>query len=53
LTDGRHVQATVSIGIADAANTSLVQALRHADTALYSAKSKGRNCVEVHQAKPA
>jgi diguanylate cyclase (GGDEF)-like protein len=48
LADGRRVQATISVGVADAANSSLPLALRHADIALYSAKSKGRNRVEVH-----
>ena len=50
LTDGGRVQATISIGVADAANSALAVALRHADTALYSAKALGRNRVEVHQA---
>lgn len=48
LADGKHVQATLSIGVADASACSLAVALRHADTALYSAKAKGRNRVEVH-----
>jgi len=46
--DGKHVQATVSIGIAPyRQNESVDRLLSRADAALYAAKLAGRNCVRV------
>jgi diguanylate cyclase (GGDEF)-like protein len=36
---------TISIGLAEFQNTSLTDAMRTADSALYKAKNKGRNCI--------
>jgi diguanylate cyclase (GGDEF)-like protein len=36
---------TISIGLAEFRNTSLTDAMRTADSALYKAKNKGRNCI--------
>lgn len=43
--DEKPHSITISIGVADFQNTDLTQAMRVADTALYEAKNKGRNCV--------
>jgi len=45
LPDGRVVKATVSIGLADASESPIEIALKHADDALYEAKRLGRNRV--------
>ena len=45
LPDGRSVKATVSIGLADASESPIEIALKHADEALYEAKRLGRNRV--------
>jgi diguanylate cyclase (GGDEF)-like protein len=47
LPDGRYVSITLSIGLADAANTPIDVSLRKADDALYEAKRRGRNQVVV------
>ena len=39
------ISSTVSIGIATGAQQDIQQAIKAADTALYQAKAKGRNCV--------
>ncbi|WP_166420142.1 response regulator [Pseudoalteromonas sp. Z1A8] len=41
----KSIKITTSIGLADFQDTSLTQAMRVADKALYEAKSQGRNCV--------
>ncbi|GAB0110248.1 diguanylate cyclase domain-containing protein [Pseudoalteromonas distincta] len=41
----RPFRITMSIGLAEFQNTSLTEAMRSADKALYKAKSQGRNCV--------
>ena len=41
----KSIKITTSIGLADFQDTSLTQAMRVADKALYQAKSQGRNCV--------
>lgn len=48
LATGADLQATISIGISDASETSLEVALRRADEALYAAKFQGRNQVVKH-----
>ena len=45
LPDGRSVRATVSMGLADASESPIEIALKHADEALYEAKRLGRNRV--------
>ncbi len=47
LPDGGVVRITLSIGLADASQRSLEQALNDADEALYDAKHQGRNRVMV------
>lgn len=47
LPNGQVVKVTMSIGLADAANSPIEVALRHADAALYEAKRQGRNRVIV------
>ncbi|MEL0634362.1 diguanylate cyclase [Pseudoalteromonas carrageenovora] len=41
----KALKITTSIGLADFQNTSLTDAMRTADKALYKAKNEGRNCV--------
>ena len=41
--DDKTLKITTSIGLADFHNTSLTDAMRTADKALYKAKSQGRN----------
>ncbi|MBH0040636.1 response regulator [Pseudoalteromonas sp. SWN166] len=41
----KSIKITTSIGLADFQDTSLTQAMRIADKALYEAKNQGRNCV--------
>ena len=41
----KSIKITTSIGLADFQDTSLTQAMRVADKALYEAKNQGRNCV--------
>lgn len=61
-TDQGTIQITVSLGIAGLSGLTrehgmspqsreqqLVQLIAHADTALYSAKEAGRNCVKIYQ----
>lgn len=50
LPDGREVCVTTSIGLADASESSLEDALRRADAALYEAKRLGRNQVVLAEA---
>jgi len=46
--DGKKIQMTTSFGIASGENfVSAREILKRADAALYRAKEKGRNCVEV------
>lgn len=49
ISDGRSVRITSSIGLAEAcpAYKTLDDVISAADTALYRAKEKGRNCMEV------
>jgi diguanylate cyclase (GGDEF)-like protein len=47
LADGRMVRVTLSIGLADASESPIEIALKHADDALYEAKHQGRNRVVV------
>jgi diguanylate cyclase (GGDEF)-like protein len=49
VSDGRFVKVTASIGLAEAgpAYTTLDEVISAADTALYRAKERGRNCMEV------
>ena len=42
---------TVSVGVASLGRTDTVALLRHADTALYAAKARGRNCVEMYKVR--
>jgi two-component system cell cycle response regulator len=44
---------TISVGIAELGGGSVDDWLRRADTALYRAKSLGRNCVEAEETEPA
>jgi diguanylate cyclase (GGDEF)-like protein len=49
VSDGRFVKVTASIGLAEAgpAYATLDEVISAADTALYRAKERGRNCMEV------
>jgi len=49
VSDGRFVRVTASIGLAEAspASATLDDVISAADTALYRAKARGRNCMEV------
>lgn len=47
LPDGRSVTVTVSMGLADASESPIEIALKHADEALYEAKDHGRNRVMI------
>lgn len=47
LADGRMVKVTLSMGLADASESPIEIALKHADDALYEAKHQGRNRVVV------
>jgi diguanylate cyclase (GGDEF)-like protein len=51
--DGNAIRATVSVGVAatEAADCSLHELLGHADSALYSAKAAGRNCIRLVDAR--
>ncbi len=47
--EGHELSITVSIGIANAMNGDDAELfIRRADTALYTSKKKGRNCVCYH-----
>lgn len=52
--DGQNIPVTVSIGVvsSSARTASLRTLLSHADTALYSAKANGRNCVVAYPPGP-
>lgn len=52
LPDGRRVNVTVSIGLADASECPIEIALKHADEALYEAKRLGRNRVVIGGGAP-
>jgi len=48
--DGQEVQVTVSIGVSACKDTSSVtidKIIKHADLALYKAKKRGKNCINV------
>ena len=48
--NGRKLPVTISIGVAAAAGDGDRELLlKHADDALYSAKTRGRNCVMVRE----
>jgi diguanylate cyclase (GGDEF)-like protein len=48
---GRHTQVGVSIGLASASpGTTVEQLVQQADTAMYAAKAKGKNRVQVFEA---
>lgn len=47
LGDGKGLQTTLSLGLADASKASLEAVLGHADAALYQAKKQGRNRVVI------
>ena len=48
--EGRPFRVTISLGIAtsDSEGEPFVELMRRADDALYAAKRKGRNRVEIH-----
>ena len=47
--DGLHLQATISCGVAEASGgEEIASLLRRADEALYASKSAGRNCAHWH-----
>jgi diguanylate cyclase (GGDEF)-like protein len=51
---GQHVSVTASIGVSTYPEDSMDAAtlLRHADTAMYDAKSKGRNLCQLYSGRP-
>jgi len=50
---GRHVSATISVGVAVGPTRRALSLLEHADVALYRAKGLGRNRAELYRAEGA